>query len=129
VISAPASPGTRHCWGATGRSLTGSPAATTVLHLGSLACCVAPGAARILRTAGRQRSRGALVCLDPNVCPAVMGTPARGRLLVERAVTSADIIKASTDDISRQAPTTSRGCIRAERWKTWLSAGSASGLT
>jgi fructokinase len=75
------------------------PGATTVVHLGSLACCVAPGAARVLRAAARQRRRGALVCVDPNVCPEVMGTPPRGRLLVERMVMSADVVKASTEDI------------------------------
>ena len=47
------------------------PAATTILHLGSLVSCVAPGAARILHAAARQRRRGALVCFDPNVCPDV----------------------------------------------------------
>ena len=80
--------------------LTRIPAATTILHLGSLASCVAPGAARILNAAARQRRDGTLVCLDPNVCPDVMGTPARGRLLVERTVMSADVVKASTGDIA-----------------------------
>ncbi len=76
------------------------PAGTTILHLGSLACCVAPGAARILKAAAVQRRNGALVCLDPDVCPDVLGTPARGRLLVERMVMSADVVKASTEDIA-----------------------------
>jgi fructokinase len=76
------------------------PAATTILHLGPLVSCVAPGAARVLNAAARQRRHGTLVCFDPNVCPAVMGTPARGRLLVERTVMSADVVKASTEDIA-----------------------------
>jgi fructokinase len=75
------------------------PAATTVLHLGSLACCMAPGAARILRAAARRRAGGTLVCLDANVSRAVLGTPARGRLLVERTVMAADVVKASIDDL------------------------------
>lgn len=87
-------------WQWTAAELAQIPAATTVVHLGSLACCVAPGAARILRAAARQRRRGALVCLDPDVCPEVMGTPARGRLLVERMVMSADVVKASTTDLA-----------------------------
>jgi fructokinase len=87
-------------WQWTAAELAQIPAATSIVHLGSLACCVAPGAARILRAAARQRRRGALVCLDPDVCPEVMGTPARGRLLVERMVMSADVVKASTTDLA-----------------------------
>jgi fructokinase len=76
------------------------PAATSVLHCGSLACCVEPGAGRILRTVARQRRRGALVCLDPNVCPAVLGTPARGRVIVERMVMAADVVKSSYEQMA-----------------------------
>lgn len=87
-------------WQWSAAELARIPAATTILHLGSLACCIAPGAARILKAAARQRRHGTLVCLDPNVCPEVMGTPARGRLLVERMVMSADVVKASIEDIA-----------------------------
>jgi fructokinase len=87
-------------WQWSAAELARIPAATTILHLGSLACCIAPGAARILKAAARQRRHGALVCLDPDVCPEVMGTPARGRLLVERMVMSADVVKASTEDMA-----------------------------
>jgi len=87
-------------WQWSAAELARIPTATTILHLGSLACCIAPGAARILKAAARQRRHGALVCLDPDVCPEVMGTPARGRLLVERMVMSADVVKASTEDIA-----------------------------
>jgi fructokinase len=87
-------------WQWSAAELARIPAATTILHLGSLACCIAPGAARIRTAAARQRRHGALVCLDPDVCPEVMGTPARGRLLVERMVLSADVVKASIEDIT-----------------------------
>jgi len=87
-------------WQWSAAELARIPAATTILHLGSMACCVAPGAARILKAAARQRRHGALVCLEPSVCPEVMGTPARGRLLVERMVMSADVVKASIEDIA-----------------------------
>ncbi|MDX6389533.1 MAG: fructokinase [Streptosporangiaceae bacterium] len=87
-------------WQWSAAELARIPVATTILHLGSLACCVAPGAARILKAAAIQRRNGALVCLDPDVCPDVLGTPARGRLLVERMVMSADVVKASTEDIA-----------------------------
>jgi fructokinase len=93
------------------------PAATSVLHLGSLACCMAPGAPRILKAASRKRSSGALVCVDPDVCPEIMGTPARGRLLIEQAVRAADVVKASIEDIGWLYPGSSLEDA-AGRWLT-----------
>jgi fructokinase len=93
------------------------PAATSVLHLGSLACCMAPGAARILKAASRKRSSGALVCVDPDVCPEIMGTPARGRLLIEQSVRAADVVKASIEDIGWLYPGRSLEDV-AGRWLT-----------
>jgi fructokinase len=71
------------------------PDATTILHVGPIASCMAPGGARILAAAARRRSRGALVCFDPGVYPEILETPGRGRLLIERTVMSADVVKAS----------------------------------
>ncbi|HUZ24972.1 MAG TPA: PfkB family carbohydrate kinase [Streptosporangiaceae bacterium] len=76
------------------------PAATTILHIGSLACCVAPGASRIHRAAARLRRRGALISISLNARPDVMGSPARGRLLVERTIGAADLVRASARDIA-----------------------------
>jgi fructokinase len=76
------------------------PAGTTVLNLDLLDCCVLPGSTWILRAAARQRNRGAVVCLNVTVTPAVMGSPARGQLLVDRPVKAADLITTSLDDIS-----------------------------
>jgi fructokinase len=76
------------------------PADTTVLNLDLLDCCVLPGSTWVLRAAARQRHRGATVCLNVTVNPAVMGSPTRGRLLLDRPVKAADVVTASLQDIS-----------------------------
>ena len=76
------------------------PAGTTVLNLDLLDCCVLPGSTWILRAAARHRSRGAVICLNVTVTPAVMGSPTRGQLLVSRPVKAADLITTSLEDIS-----------------------------
>jgi fructokinase len=76
------------------------PAATTVLHLDLLDCCMLPGSTWILRAAARQRNRGAIVCLNVSVKPAVMSSPTRGQLLIDRAIGAADLVTTSLEDIS-----------------------------
>jgi fructokinase len=95
------------------------PATTTVLYIGSLAGCVPPGSGRILRTAGRQRSRGVTVFADLSVCPEVVGTPGRGRLLIDRLIRSADVVKASIDDIGWLHPGRSPEAVACQ----WLALG------
>jgi fructokinase len=95
------------------------PAATTILHIGSLACCVAPGAARILRAADRLRRHGALVSLALDARPDVMESPARGRLLAERQVGSASVVRASAADVGWLYP----GRALADVAGQWLSLG------
>jgi pfkB family carbohydrate kinase len=95
------------------------PADTTVLHLDSLACCVAPGSTRIPRAAARQRGRGAIVCLNVTVAPAVMESPARGRLLMDRAFRAADVVRARVEDIAWLHPGRSPEAVA----QMWLAAG------
>jgi fructokinase len=95
------------------------PPDTTVLHLDSLACCVPPGSARILRASARQRSRGAIVCLNVNIEPAVMESPARGRLLMDRPFRSADVVRASVEDIAWLYPGRSPEAVA----QMWLAVG------
>jgi fructokinase len=75
------------------------PADTTVLHVGSLVWSAASSAANVLRAASRLRQRGALVCMDLKVHPEVMRTPGQGRILLERSLRSADVIRTSIEDI------------------------------
>lgn len=95
------------------------PASTTVLYLDVLDCGVLPGATWILRAAARQRNRGAIVCLDVTVKPAVMGSPTRGQLLIDRPMRAADLVKTSMDDISWLYP--GRGAEDVAR--LWLAEG------
>ena len=95
------------------------PADTSVLNLDVLDCCVLPGSTWILRTAARQRYRGAIVCLNVTVKPAVMGSPARGRSLLDRPVKAADLVITSLKDISWLYP--GRGAEAVAR--LWLAQG------
>ena len=97
------------------------PANTTVLNLDLLDCCVLPGSTWILRAAARQRQRGAIVCLSVSVKPAVMGSPTRGRSLMDRPVKAADLVTASLEDISWLYP--GRGAEAVAR--LWLADGPA----
>jgi fructokinase len=95
------------------------PASTTVLNLDLLDCCVLPGSTWILRAAARQRQRGAIVCLNVTAKPAVMGSPTRGQLLLDRPVKAADLVTASLEDISWLYP--GRGAETVAR--LWLAKG------
>jgi fructokinase len=102
-------------WQWTSDELSWIPAATTVLHVGSLAWCAAPSATRVLHAAARVRRRGALVCMDLNVHPEVMGTPGRGHILLERAFKLADVVRASIEDIGWMYPERAPQAV-AEQW-------------
>jgi fructokinase len=95
------------------------PANTTVLSLDLLDCCLLPGSTWILRAAARQRNRGAIVCLNVTVKPAVMGSPTRGQLLMDRPVKAADLVMTSLADISWLYPR--RGAEAVAR--LWLAEG------
>lgn len=102
-------------WQWTSDELSWIPAETTVLHVGSLAWCAAPSATRVLHAAARTRRRGALVCMDLNVHPEVMGSPGRGHILLERAFKLADVVRASVEDIGWMYPERAPQAV-AEQW-------------
>ncbi len=95
------------------------PASTAVLNLDLLDCCMLPGSTWILRAAARQRQRGAVVCLNVTAKPAVMGSPTRGQLLLDRPVKAADLVTASFEDIAWLYP--GRGAEAVAR--LWLAKG------
>jgi fructokinase len=106
-------------WQWSAAELSWIPASTTVLNLDVLDCCVLPGSTWVLRAAARQRDHGAIVCLDVTVKPAVMGSPTRGRLLMERPLRAVDLVTASLEDISWLYP--GRGAEAVAR--LWLAEG------
>ena len=91
------------------------PAETSVLHVGSLAWCAAPSATRVLHAAARVRRRGALVCMDLNVHPELMGTPRPRPHPPQRAFKLADVVRASVEDIGWMYPERAPEAV-AEQW-------------
>jgi fructokinase len=90
------------------------PDGTAILHAGSLTSWTPPGAEHVVATLRRARP-AALVSYDPNVRPALLGTPARARPLIEAAAATADLVKASDDDIAWLYPGDRPGDT-ARRW-------------
>jgi fructokinase len=103
-------------WQWTGAETARVPAGTAVLHFGSVASWTPPGSEHIHTAAERLRARGtALISYDPNVRPALLGDPERGRDAVERSVGVAHLVKASREDVEWLYPDTPIERIAA-RW-------------
>ncbi|NWF30400.1 carbohydrate kinase [Streptomyces sp. PKU-EA00015] len=77
------------------------PSDATLLHTGSLAIVVEPGADRVVQACRAIRSRpGGAVAVDLNVRPRVQPDRAAYRRAVERIVATADVVKASDEDLA-----------------------------
>ncbi|MGW7291228.1 carbohydrate kinase family protein [Streptomyces xiamenensis] len=75
------------------------PADTAVLHTGSLAVVLEPGASRVLELCREQRAAGAMVVADLNVRPAVQPDRDAYRAACARLAGAADVLKASDEDL------------------------------
>jgi fructokinase len=103
-------------WHWTMRELRKIPSETEVLHFGSIASWTPPGDERIDQVVREARARGQLlVSYDPNIRPAVLPPPSRARMLVERSVRNADVVKASREDLEWLYPSRSLDEVCA-RW-------------
>jgi fructokinase len=91
-----------------------------VLHTGSLATTVAPGAASVERLV-RDVRPGSTVSYDPNVRPALMGPAGEVRERVEHLVAGRDVVKASDQDTQWLAP----GRDPLDVARSWLRLGPA----
>lgn len=91
-----------------------------VLHTGSLAATVEPGAAAVERLARDVRA-GSTVSYDPNIRPDLMGGADDLRDRVERLVAGSDVVKASDQDTAFLAP--GRAAVDVARY--WLRLGPA----
>ncbi|MBB5790059.1 carbohydrate kinase family protein [Jiangella mangrovi] len=91
-----------------------------VLHTGSLATTVPPGAASVERLVRDVRA-GSTVSYDPNIRPALMGPAGDLRERVERLVAGSDVVKASDQDTGWLAP----GRSPLEVARDWLRLGPA----
>ncbi|MFD5320263.1 carbohydrate kinase [Streptomyces sp. NPDC127098] len=95
------------------------PEDTAVLHTGSLAVVIEPGASRVLELCRQRRAAGTTVAADLNVRPAVQ--PDRGAYLeaARRLAASVDVLKASDEDLAWLFP----GTEPADAARTLLAAG------
>jgi fructokinase len=88
-------------WGWTDAELARLPSGTTMLHTGSLAAAIEPGADAVLRLAqGLQAAGDVVVSFDPNVRPDLVGPRSAAVERVQRFVAAADIVKASDEDLA-----------------------------
>lgn len=88
-------------WGWTDAELWALPTETRVLHTGSLAAAVGPGAEAILRRVERARAEGQmLISFDPNVRPDLVESRDQAVARVERFVAASHLVKASHEDLA-----------------------------
>jgi fructokinase len=70
-----------------------------VVHTGSIAAVLDPGAGAVLAVAEAARQT-ATITYEPNARPSLMGEPASARAKVERMIGLADVVKVSDEDIA-----------------------------
>ena len=76
------------------------PIETRCLHTGSLATALAPGRTAVEELMRREHERGRVtISYDPNVRPALLGTPDRARPGIERLIALCDVVKVSDEDL------------------------------
>lgn len=75
------------------------PAALAHLHTGSFAVTLEPGGSGVLAAAKKMAISGT-VSYDPNVRPALMGSPEAVRGRIEEMIALSDVVKASDEDIA-----------------------------
>ena len=76
------------------------PVEARCVHTGSLATALAPGAAQVTNLLERERERGRVtISYDPNVRPALLGSPEDARPGIEHLVSLSDVVKVSDEDL------------------------------
>jgi fructokinase len=98
-------------------SLAGS---ADVLHVGSVATVLEPGASEVARLVQERRAT-ATITLDPNIRPALIDSAAAARSRLEQLVRLADVVKVSDEDLLWLRPDQSL----ADAAAYWLAAGPA----
>jgi fructokinase len=95
---------------------------TTLLHTGSIATMLAPGAAAVL-AAVEYAHPAATISFDPNCRPSIITDVDYARTQAEKFVTLADVVKASDEDLEWLYP----GANALESARRWLSFGRSEG--
>ncbi|UZN04370.1 carbohydrate kinase family protein [Cellulomonas sp. S1-8] len=91
-----------------------------VVHTGSIATVLTPGAPRVAELLESRRATSTTT-YDPNLRPALMGDPADVLPVVERLVRAADVVKVSDEDLAWLLP----GVAPAEVAEDWSRSGPA----
>jgi fructokinase len=91
-----------------------------VVHVGSIATVIDPGATEVARLVADRRE-SATISFDPNVRPALIDDAADSRARVEQLVRLADVVKVSDEDLHWLHP----GRSLDEAAAAWLAAGPA----
>lgn len=91
-----------------------------VAHTGSIAAVLQPGGTRVLHELERRRGTSTIT-YDPNLRPALMGSPEVALPHVEALVRLADVVKVSDEDLAWLHP----GIAPAEIAETWARSGPA----
>ena len=98
------------------------PVETRCLHTGSLATVLEPGRQQVQDLIEREHQRGRVtISYDPNVRPALLGTPERARPDIENLVSLCDVVKVSDEDLHWLYP----GRPDEEVARDWLASGPA----
>ncbi|MGN7252891.1 carbohydrate kinase family protein [Arthrobacter sp. SAFR-014] len=95
---------------------------TTLLHTGSIATMLAPGAAEVL-AAVEHAHPAATISFDPNCRPSIITDAEYARRQAEKFVVLSDIVKASDEDLAWLYP----GVDPLESARRWLQLGGAEG--
>ena len=91
---------------------------TTMLHTGSIAAMLAPGAGHVFRAVERARA-SATISYDPNCRPSIITDVSYAREQAEKFVALADVVKASDEDLQWLYPDESPESSA----RRWLAAG------
>jgi fructokinase len=91
---------------------------TTLLHVGSIATMLAPGADEVLALVQAAHPL-ATISYDPNCRPSIISDPSFARAQAERFVALADVVKASDEDLEWLYP----GRPAIESARKWLALG------
>lgn len=101
--------------GMTLRELKPLPDETAILHFGSMALAAEPAASTLMARAKTARGDNRLICIDPNVRPAVALSEMNYRRNLEQAMEIADIVKLSRADLDWLRPRVSARAFASER--------------
>lgn len=96
--------------------------ATTLLHTGSIAAMLAPGAEQVFKAVVAAHP-SATISYDPNARPSIIKDAAYARAQAEKFVALADVVKASDEDLQWLYP----GTDPQETARKWLATGGTEG--